>query len=105
MSVTTAIWRSFEANLYSRRGESQKKEGARFCRMYHVEWPFYMKTLPERESELKTLRKCRMYHTKSMEYIWANQRDCESYEKSDSRVGESTGLVKNWRFACDIRQK
>ena len=105
MSVTTAIWRSFEANLYSRRSENQKKEGARFCRMYHVEWPFHMKTLPERESECKKLQKCLMYHTKSMGYIWAKPRDHKKYDKSEFRVGESATFVKNERFACDIRQK
>ena len=104
MSVTTAIWRSFEANLYSRRGEGQKKGAARFCRMYQAKWPFYMKTLPKRESECKKLRKRLMYHTKSMEYIWAKPRDREKYEKSEFRVGESTGFVKNERFAWDIRQ-
>ena len=51
------------------------------------------------------LRKCLMYHTKSMEYIWANPRDREIYEKSDSRVGESATFGENGRFAWDIRQK
>ena len=99
MSVTTAIWRSFEANLCSRQGESQKKASACFCRMYPAKWPFYMKTLPERESECKTLQKCLMYHTKSMEYIWAKPRDREKYDKSEFRVGESATFVKNERFA------
>ena len=45
-----------------------------------------------------------MYHTRSMEYIWTNQRDGESYEKSDSRVGESATFVKNERFAPYIQQ-
>ena len=39
-----------------------------------------------------------------MEYIWAKSKDDESYEKSDSRVGESATFVKNERFAPDIRQ-
>ena len=51
------------------------------------------------------LRKSLMYHTKSMEYIWAKPRDREIYEKSDSRVGESAGFMKNERFTCEIRQK
>ena len=51
------------------------------------------------------LRWSLMYHTKSMEYIWAKPRDRENYEKSEFRVGESTGFMKNERFACDIRQK
>ena len=51
------------------------------------------------------LQKCLMYHTKSMEYIWANPRDREIYEKSDSRVGESATFGENGRFAPDIRQK
>ena len=40
-----------------------------------------------------------------MEYIWAKPRDREIYEKSDSRVGESAGFMKNERFTYDIRQK
>ena len=51
------------------------------------------------------LRKCLMYHTKSMEYIWAKPRDREIYEKSDSRVGENATVGENGRFAWDIRQK
>ena len=51
------------------------------------------------------LRWSLMYHTKSMEYIWAKPRDREIYEKSDSRVGESAGFMKNEHFALDIRQK
>ena len=51
------------------------------------------------------LRKSLMYHTKSMEYIWAKPRDREIYEKSDSRVGESATFGENGRFAWDIRQK
>ena len=51
------------------------------------------------------LRKRLMYHTKSMEYIWAKPRDREIYEKSDSRVGESATFGENGRFAWDIRQK
>jgi len=35
-----------------------------------------------------------MYHTKSMEYIWAKAREREKNEKSDSRVGESAIFVK-----------
>ena len=45
-----------------------------------------------------------MYHTKSMEYIWANLRDDKSYENSDSRVGENATFVKNERFAPYIQQ-
>jgi len=51
------------------------------------------------------LRKSLMYHTKSMEYIWAKPRDREIYEKSESRVGESATFGENGRFAWDIRQK
>ena len=51
------------------------------------------------------MQKRGMYHTKSMEYIWANTRDGESYEKSDSRVGESATIEENRRFTPDIRRK
>ena len=54
-----------------------------------------MKVMLERESECNFC----------MGYIGAKPRDREKYEKSDSRVGESTTFVKNGRFACDIRQK
>ena len=46
-----------------------------------------------------------MYHTKSMEYIWAKRRDREKYEKNDSRVSESATFEETRRFALDIRQK
>ena len=40
-----------------------------------------------------------------MEYIWAKPGDREIYEKSEFRLGESTGFMKNERFALDIRKK
>ena len=54
---------------------------------------------------MQIVQKRRMYHTKSMEYIWVNPRDSKNYEKSDSRLGESATFEQNERFAPDIRQK
>ena len=48
-----------------------------------------MKVMLERESECNFC----------MEYMWAKPRDRKKYEKSDSRIGESTGFVENERFA------
>ena len=53
-----------------------------------------MKVMLERESECNFC----------MEYISAKPRDRKTYEKSDSRVGESATFGENGRFACDIRQ-
>ena len=48
-----------------------------------------MKVMLERESECNFC----------MEYISAKPRDRKTYEKSDSRVGESATFGENGRFA------